>query len=39
MHKNYLNKLEISTQQLRIPREYDRSDPEWTPFSDEGNDY
>ena len=26
-------------QQLRSPREYDRSDPEWTPFGDEGDGY
>ena len=26
-------------QQLRSPREYDRSDPEWTPFGDEGDEY
>jgi len=28
-----------SGQQLRNPREYDRSDPEWTPFGDEGDGY
>ena len=26
-------------QQLRSPREYDRTDPEWTPFGDEGDGY
>ena len=26
-----------SGQQLRSPREYDRSNPEWTPFGDEGD--
>jgi len=26
-------------QKLRSPKEYDRSDPEWTPFGDEGYNY